>query len=45
MEIPNVGRFLIRNQVAAIDFDEFLVLDTLVSIKDKPMLIIKGRNE
>lgn len=32
MEIPNVGKFLIRGQIAAIDFDEFLVLDTLVRI-------------
>lgn len=29
MEIPNLGRFLIKNQTAAIEFDEFLVTDAL----------------
>ncbi len=30
MEIPNLGRFLLRGNIAASEFDEFLVNDTLV---------------
>lgn len=31
MDIPNVGKFLIRSQTAAISFDDFLVNDALVN--------------
>jgi len=31
MDIPNLGKFLVRGQTAAIAFDEYLVSDTLVN--------------
>lgn len=30
MEIPNVGKLLIRNNLCAVEFNEFLYKDTLV---------------
>lgn len=35
MEIPNLGRFLIRGNTAAIEFDEFLVNAALVRKKER----------
>jgi len=30
MDIPNLGKFMVRGSIAAIAFDDFLVSETLV---------------
>jgi len=39
MDIPNLGKFFIRNHTAAIAFDDHLISDTLVNKIQLCMLI------